>query len=203
MYTFKDYLMESKKTYSFKVKVCGEVPKDALKCMKDALAKFDPVKVSSGKRTPIQERPLDFPGKSNVEVTVFDVELNYPTNSPAVREVVASCLNMSLDCVKARTPGEEMELEINQAHMAVPGNGEALLNKDYETNSEAQDKVGDKHVSSFLKELQKASDERKKEFSKTEKTEKVKPTAPEKETPTDGRNGPLSKHASADPRKGK
>ena len=162
MFKFKDYLMESKKTYAFKVKVCGDVPKDATTRMKTALAEFDPEKISSGKRTPIQETPIDFPEKKNVEVTSFNVELNYPTISPAVRRAVAHCLAVSEDCIKVRTPAEELEIAMNMAHAKVPGQGESLLTKDYENNDEGQKVVGQAHIGSFLKELQKTSADLKK-----------------------------------------
>ena len=160
--TFKNYLTESKKTYAFKVKVCGDVSKDAATRMKTALAEFEPCKIGSGKRTPIQETPIDFPEKKNVEVTTFDVELNYPTISPAIRRAVAHCLAVSEDCVKVRTPAEELEIAMNMEHMKVPGKGESLLTKDYENNDEGQKVVGQAHIGSFLKELQKTSADLKK-----------------------------------------
>ena len=162
MFTFKDYLTESKKTYSFRVKVCGDLPKDATKRIKDALAKYDPIKVGSAKRTPIQENPLDFPGKKNMSVSIFDVDVNYPAISPAISAALSDCLGCSMDCIIVRTPAEEAETILNQAHMAVPGTGESLLTKDYENNDEGQKVVGQAHVSNFLKELGKVSADLKK-----------------------------------------
>ena len=46
MKSFKEYLTESKKTYHFKVKIAGHEGKDATNRMKEALAQFDPVKIS-------------------------------------------------------------------------------------------------------------------------------------------------------------
>jgi hypothetical protein len=203
MFTFKDYLTESKKTYSFRVKVCGDLPKDFSKQVKDALAKYDPCNVGTVKRTPIQETPLDFPNKKNMAVSIFDVEVNYPANSPAISAVLSDCLNCGLDCIIVRTPAEEAEMIMNMAHMKVPGDGEALLGKDYETNAEAQKVVGQVHVSNFLKELEKLNAERKKEFTKTEKTEKVESTDPDFETPKDSNNSPLGNIKNPDPRQGK
>lgn len=203
MFTFKDYLTESKKTYSFRVKVCGELPKDCAKRVKDALAKYDPVNVGAAKRTPIQETPLDFPNKKNMSVSIFDIEVNYPANSPTISAALSNCLGCGLDCIIVRTPAEEAEMILNQAHMKVPSEGEALLGKDYDTNAEAQKVVGQQHVSNFLKELEKLNAERKKEFTKTEKTEKVESTDPDFETPKDSNKSPLGAVKNPDPRQGK
>jgi hypothetical protein len=203
MFTFKDYLTESKKTYSFRVKVCGELPKDCSKRVKDALAKYDPVKVDTARRTPIQETPLDFPNKKNMSVSIFDLEVNYPANSPLISAALSDCLGCGLDCIIVRTPAEEAESILNMAYMKVPGNSEALLGKEYETNAEAQKVVGQQHVSNFLKELEKINAERKKEFTKTEKTEKVESTDPDFETPKDSIKSPLGAVKNPDPRQGK
>jgi hypothetical protein len=203
MFTFKDYLTESKKTYSFRVKVCGDLPKDSKKRIKDALAKYDPANVGTAKRTPIQETPLDFPNKKNMSVSIFDIEINYPTNSPTISAALSDCLGCGLDCIIVRTPAEEAESILNQTYMTVPGKGEALLDKDYETNAEGQKVVGQAHVSNFLKELEKINAERKKEFTKTEKTEKVESTDPDFETPKDSIKSPLGTVKNPDPRQGK
>ena len=61
MKTFAEYLTESKKTYEFKVGVAGELPEGFADHMETALQKYGVMKMSAGKSTPIQERPLDFP----------------------------------------------------------------------------------------------------------------------------------------------
>ena len=61
MSTFQQYLTESAKSYDYKIKVAGEIDKDFTTKMETALAKFEVAKLSAGKKTPIQKRPLDFP----------------------------------------------------------------------------------------------------------------------------------------------
>jgi hypothetical protein len=201
--TFKTYLLESKKTYSFRVKIAGNCPKQCEQLIKDALAKHDCFKVSKGTRTPIQETPFDFPNLKNMEVTFFDVECNYPTTSNVVRDRVGESLNIGLNLINVRNPQEQAELELNQEHMKTPGNGESLLEKEYETNTAGQDLVGEKHVSNFLKELSKINADRKAAETKTEGKAKTKTTNPEFEEPTDGRKSPLGAVKNSDPRKGK
>lgn len=149
MKSFKDYLIESKQTYDFKIKLAGE-HEDCAKKIKEALAKFDVASCSEGKTTPIQETQVDFPEEKNIEVTVYEVCLNYPATSEQVRAAVASKLGKTESQIKVRNPQEEAEVELNHANDEA--SGEALLEKDLE-EVDGQKQVGDKHVMSLLKEL--------------------------------------------------
>lgn len=150
MKSFIEYLTESKKTYNFKIKIAGECPKDCAAKIKESLSRFDVASCSAGKRAPIQESHFDFPEQSNVEVTVFDICLNYPVTSVQIRACVAESLNKSQDVIRVRNPQEEAETILNHAN--AQKSGKALLDSDYEA-SDNQNLVGDKHVMSMLKEL--------------------------------------------------
>ena len=93
MKSFKEYLTESKKVYSFKVKVAGEVPEKFQEGLKTRLGRCGAIKVDKLTTTPIQETPLDFPDLKNMEVSVFEVICEYPITSP---EIVADIKNMGL-----------------------------------------------------------------------------------------------------------
>ena len=203
MTSFKKYLAESKKTYPFRVKIAGPIQKDLTSRVKEALAKYDCGKVSAAKRTPIQETHMDFPELKNVEVNTFEIELNYPTTSFVLRNDLCEKLNISQALLKVRNPMEEAEAELNHAHMLAPGQGESLLEKDYETNADGQKLVGQDHVTSFLKELNKINSDRKANITKTEAKEKVESTTTEFETPKEGRKSPLGGIKNPDPRQGK
>ena len=86
MKSFKEFLTESAKTYKFKVRVAGELPEGFVDHMKANLAKYEVIKLSAGKTTPISERPLDFPRLQNMEVTHYEVELKYPATSQVLAE---------------------------------------------------------------------------------------------------------------------
>ena len=203
MTSFKEYLAESKKTYPFRVKVAGEIQKDLASRVKEALAKYDCKKVGASKRTPIQETHIDFPELKNIEVNTFEIELNYPTTSFVLRNELSEKLNISQALIKVRNPVEEAEAEMNHAHMLAPGQGESLLEKDYETNADGQKIVGQDHVTSFLKELNKINADRKADITKTEAKEKVNKTDPDFETPKDSNKSPLGAVKNPDPRQGK
>jgi hypothetical protein len=151
MKSYKEYLMESKKVYEFKIKIAGECPKDCSKHIKEALAEYKVESCSGGKSTPIASKQPDFPKLENVGATLFDVVLCYPTTSVQVREAIADKLKLAASRIRVRNSLEEEELERN--HEYDEKSGESLLSKDYDSKTEGQDLVGEKHTMSLLKEL--------------------------------------------------
>ena len=150
MKSFKEYLTESKKVYEFKVKIAGDCPKDCTEKIKLALSQYQLESCSGGKRTPIQERQVDFPEHANVNVTVFEVCTCYPATSLQIKNSIAETLKMSGELIKVRNAMEERELAINNANAVK--SGKSVLEADYE-KEDNQKLVGDKHTMSLLKEL--------------------------------------------------
>ena len=109
MSTFKHYLTESSKSYDFKIKVAGSIEDGFASKMETALQKFEVAKMSAGKKTPIMTLPLDFPQLSNEEVTIFDVTTNYPASPREMQEYLGSYMNVPLNRIVVRKPGEPTE----------------------------------------------------------------------------------------------
>ena len=151
MKSFKEYLIESKQTYDFKIKIVGE-QEDASDKIKTALSKFNVESISEPKGTPIQETQIDFPSHNNVSATIFDVVLSYPATKLEIQSIVSNALNVSEDCIKVRSSSDEKEENLNHEHDEK--SGKAILGTDYEKENN-QDLVGDKHVMGLLKELSK------------------------------------------------
>lgn len=153
MKSFKEYLTESKKVYEFKIKIAGEVSGDSTKQLKQALDQYKVEGCSAGRRTPIQESPVDFPDHKNVNVTIFDVTLAYPANSAQIRAAVSEGLKLALSCVSVTNLKEEEEIELN--HEYDEKSDESVLLQGYEIESEGQKLVGEQQKMSLLKELNK------------------------------------------------
>jgi len=152
MSTFIDYLVESVKTYEFKIKIAGKLDNSMAKSIKEALSKYDCANVSKGNRLPIQESPLDFPALKNSEVTIFEVSCRYPATPPVIAEVLANALKLNRGSILVRTMQEDDNFEANAAAFAKIGtSGEALLNKPYEDSEKQVNQL------SFLKDLAKVS----------------------------------------------
>jgi hypothetical protein len=157
MRSFIEVLQESKKVYPFKVGVAGPLPEGFADHLESALQKYSVVKMTKGKKTPIQERPMDFPNLQNTEVTYFDVELNYPTTSQVLAEYVSQCCTLNRANVVVRGANEPVEQQLNVKENDVY---EPILTKEDLGGESAQDKVGNNRVMDLLKELEKARKER-------------------------------------------
>lgn len=155
MKSFQEYLTESKKTYAFRIKVAGDLSEDFNSKLKSAMEKFAVVKMSSGKRTPVQEVPLDFPQLKNTNVTVFEVEVSYPTTSQVLETYVSQVCGVTLSNLKVKAANEPTELYQTQisANKEKSTLDDTLLNTVELGGESAQDKVGQKHISNFLKDL--------------------------------------------------
>lgn len=152
MKTFNQYLTESKRTYEFKIKIAGDLAEDFKTNLQAALEKFSVVKLSNGKRTPIQETPLDFPQLKNTNVTVFDVEINYPTTGEVLENYLGQVCKQPLSNIKVVAANSAAE-EYQHSHDNKTESSEALLNKEDLECDSAQDQVGEKRISNFLKDL--------------------------------------------------
>ncbi len=160
MKSFKDYLVESieEKKYTFKLKVAGDLPEHFEDTAKAALDKYQVSAFTKGKTTPIQSKLADFPTLENQQITIFDIELDYPTTSQVLTSYISEQTGLNPCCIKVRSLKEEEEAEINAEHLEEESK-DSLLLKDYEKENN-QNIVGEKHVASFLKELAKQSKEK-------------------------------------------
>lgn len=87
MKNFAHYLAESERTYSYRIKIVGDVAPDWIKQLESKLEQFDIVKISKPKSTPVQLQPADFPKFSNDSVTSIDVEFRYPAIEPQIKQL--------------------------------------------------------------------------------------------------------------------
>jgi len=158
MGTFKQYLAENKKVYQFKVKIAGDIAKHQVEAMKIALSKYDCTSVSSPKRTPITETPLEFPNIKYSHVNIFDISCNYPGSPHEIAAAIAETLRLSSGNIIVRTNAEQIEQDFALAGKNRIGTkAPSLLNNPNLEDVNGQDLVGDKKAMSFLKELGKTS----------------------------------------------
>jgi phosphoketolase len=151
MKSFVEYLNESKKTYQFKIGFAGELPEMINDKLETALQKFGLLKMSSGKKTPIQERPLDFPQLQNTEVTYYEAEVSYPTTPQVLESYLGDVCSVKKSNIIVRNPNEP--LETMQAEKA-KDSYEVLLTKEDMGGESAQGSVGSNRVMELLKELE-------------------------------------------------
>lgn len=156
MKSFSEYLTESKKTYAFKIGIAGELPEGFEERLKTALEKYSLNKLTKGKKTPIQERPLDFPQLENMEVSYFEVEVNYPTTVQVLQEYLGSVCKVPQSHIIVRNPNEPQELyqeEKDESEYV------AKLTVEELGGESAQASVAGNRVMDLLKELETARKE--------------------------------------------
>ena len=142
---FRDYLIESERTYNYRIKFVGDVPSEFLKTFKQKLEQFDVVKMSDAKTTPVQSRTPDFPAYENERLTIVDVEFRYPAIEPQIRQI-AQLLGMDPNKVVMQTDGystnnEEERVKIDTENKDLlgdtdypaPDKKQKALSKDYAT----------------------------------------------------------------------
>ena len=156
MRSFKELLTESKKTYEFKIGVAGPLPEGFADRMETVLKKFNVSNMTAGKKTPIQERPLDFPQLQNMEVTYFEVALEYPTTSQVLQEYLGNACTVDQSKIIVRNTNDPRE-EYQDIDDSAPY--EAMLTKEDMGGESAQDAVAGNRVMSLLKELETARKE--------------------------------------------
>ena len=157
MRKFVEYLTEAHKTYKFKVRVAGELPEGFADKLESALTKYDIVSISAGKKTPISEKPLDFPQLQNMEVSHYEVEVNYPTTSEILENYLEMCCDIPKTHLVVRKEGEPLDLEQKPADDKPY---ESLLNTEDMGGESGQQLAGDNRVMDLLKELESARKER-------------------------------------------
>ena len=153
----QEILAESKKVYPFKIGIAGELSKETVAEMETVLQKFVVEKMSSGKKTPITKRPLDFPHIENQSVTYFDVELTYPTTSAVLHNYLTKTLGIAEAHMVVRHPNEPTEQYQAEKDDAPY---EAKLNSPYEDSKDEQKSAGSSRVMDLLKELEKERKDR-------------------------------------------
>ena len=154
---FQELLNESKKTYNFKVGIAGTLPEGCEESIKSCLEKYSVASMSKGKKTPIQERPLDFPQLENMEVTYYEVELNYPSTQQVLQEYIGQCCNIDQAHIIVRNPDEMQE---KYQTMPEDTTYETKLTTEDMGGETAQENVGGNRVMDLLKELEVARKER-------------------------------------------
>lgn len=144
MKPFAQYLVESEKTFSYRIKIVGDLPADFVKAFKEKLKKFDPVKIGDVKTTPIVSKPADFPGHTNQSVNMMDCEFRYPATPPQIQQF-AELLGLNADriCINDLKWSEGMDTELAGIESQ---NEPALLEKDYPADSKEQKQLSKEHA---------------------------------------------------------
>lgn len=168
MRTLNDYLMESAKTYEFRLKTAVELSDDQLDSLEKHLRKYEAFDIESPKRTILQSAPLDFYNLGATEVYIMDFKTKLPMSPAMLVNELVQKLGIGEGHIRVRNKAEPAEQE-DAASMEEPTEGEAealLLDSEYSEaeDHKADDYYGDKYNTKFMDELNKARKELTKEY---------------------------------------
>jgi hypothetical protein len=150
MKKFQAYFFEAGKLFEFRVKLAGIDPKgEVMERIKNALNTYEVETIGKVKRLPIQEH-RDFSRAGPVEVYQFDVAVRYPTITEQIRQLIIQRAMISGEniCVYTKAQMEQEELNVAEESKG------AVLEQEELTAESGQDLVGEKRLTSFLKELE-------------------------------------------------
>ena len=192
MRSFKHYLAESVRSYRYKIKIAGEMPKNFAELFIHNLSKFDPVKVGTPKSTPVQRSQIDFPLLEDQAVTIIDVEFRYPCTEPMVKQL-ARLLGYDENMVRMTQAdyedglANEQDMYANQA-----SHSPVLLHAELEDNGkQASKEYGDSYLGR-IKEQEKGR-ALKNSYAAKETANAFDPFNPKQAQEKMGNKSPMSK----------
>lgn len=165
MKSFKSYLTESQHTYDFKVRIAHECPEDMMGKIKSVLEAYKVASVGKPKKLPIQETP-EFPSLGPVEISMFDISLNYPCNDEQIRTLIAERCEINRAAIKvspAHSPYEAVMAGLERSNAGGKAGESVLLQAEMKTEKPSSTLVGDARIPELIKELEET---RKYEYSK-------------------------------------
>jgi hypothetical protein len=172
---FKKYLAESVKTYNYRLKTVTLLDKDAVTRIEKYFKRFNLLKISKARKTPLQKAPLDFESIPNREVFILDVTLGLPISSFVLQRELVGLLGLPGDHLIVRGENDPIEVQndaANQnAEIATQAEKKDLAaaslldtNSEYpeaEQTADGQNYYGDSYNSRLLDYLMQVADERK------------------------------------------
>lgn len=190
--SFKKYLAESVRTYKYKIKIAGEPSDKWLQLFTMNLQKFDPVKISEPKSTPIQKEPYGFPGLKDQSINIIDVEFRYPCTEPMVKQIAGL---LGYDENNVRMIQSDFDTSIskeNEMYANQSSHSPLLDHFDLEDNGkEASKEYGESYLGRIRK--QESGKEIKNKYSGKETPREIDPFDQKSIQKSMGNDSPMSK----------
>ena len=165
MKSFVEYLIESSKTYEFRIKVAGEISNEHMERIENHMERFGLESISKPKSTPIQKQPAGFSESvKNSAVNVFEVTTNYPATPQQITALLQDILGLPESHVVTINKNDPEEIAREAAADAKEEEYKPILVNDYD-EEKLEPTFGDEYNANFLKELE----TRKYEFASDKK----------------------------------
>ena len=107
----KKYITESEKQYGLRLKTVVPLDDAAMDAIELAVAKYQPLELSSPKKTIMQSHPVDFVNITAAEVFIVDMVFGLPVSANVMREDIRKALDAPETFVVVRYPNDAIEIE--------------------------------------------------------------------------------------------
>lgn len=176
----RHYISSVEKTYCYRIKTIVPLTDDAMGRIERIILKYQPIDLSTPRKTMFQKNPLDFPTVPGAEVHIVDVELGLPASPYNLAREIKDVLGVPDKFVVVRGSNDPTELETERFNAVAemdekaakegmePG---ALLDMpqyDEVAPHEASDYYGDTYNRKFLGYIAKVESERKEAVKKSQ-----------------------------------
>ena len=124
MKNFAQYLVETKQTFDYRIKIAGDITAEQMNQLEKSMAQFDVIKMSEKKSTPVMKTLPDFPAFANERVTHMDVSFNYPATEIGMRQV---CELLGMDPNRMLMQPREYAEKLDQERKGYEDQPESVL----------------------------------------------------------------------------
>lgn len=164
MKSFKQYLAESAKSYTYRIKLAKELTNDQVDKIERHLIKYDVQQFSAPKKLMLQSTPYDFPQLRGYEIYVIEFTTTIPASAFQIQTEICNLTGITDGFLKVRSDMEPLEKQ-EQAKQAEEVVKSLLEDPDYNEADEInpEDFYGDKYNDSFVKELLKLRKDKEKD----------------------------------------
>jgi hypothetical protein len=152
MKSLKQYLLESKTEYRFRVKLAFKPDTAQLDSMKSALEGQGLADFGSVKSQPVMRDNRDFPNLGAIEPYMFEVVFDYPVTAEKITEIFERDCGIKPSEMLVYNALQSRDREDAVDAFQRPEKPESQLLKPYEEIRQAE-LYGDKHNENLLKEL--------------------------------------------------
>jgi|TARA_B110000908_G_scaffold163671_1_gene210516 hypothetical protein len=158
MKSLKQYLAESEKTYSFRVRTVAEMSDEQLDKLEQHLARYNVESVSAPKTSIIQKSPTGFGNIGPSAVTTIEIVQHLPSTPIAMQEEIAVATGVPLGAIRVYNEGDVTDIEEELEDTAEPTGNSRLADADYSEAEKVDHKqhYGNEFVSNFVKNLPKS-----------------------------------------------
>jgi len=149
--SFVSHLQDSKKVYSFKMRMAFECTDKMYKRIESALDAYQLESLTKPKSLPIQEDEINFPKSGPVEINIIEMELGYPVIPEMLHSLLIERCQLDGTRFVIHTLAQDAD---RTPQIGIYEKGEALLNTELEENKLEEKVYGNEFVTDFLDSIE-------------------------------------------------